>query len=61
MKQLGNRSGGTEVAPRFSWHPAFVEALRMELYAYRDTLEFFPEYQLSSEPLRIDCVVVKKA
>ena len=33
----------------------------MELDAYRDVLEFYPEYQLTSEPLRIDCVVIKKA
>ena len=42
------------------WHPAFVEAIQMELDAYRDVLEFYPEYQLTSEPLRIDCVVIKK-
>jgi hypothetical protein len=42
------------------WHPAFVEALQMELEAYQDALEFYPEFQLTSEPLRIDCVVVKK-
>jgi len=33
----------------------------MELEAYADVLDFHPEYNLSSEPLRIDCVVVKKA
>jgi len=33
----------------------------MELRAYQDILEFHPEYQLTSEPLRIDCVVIKKA
>jgi len=43
-----------------SWHPAFVEALQMELEAYEDALEFYPEYQLTSEPLRIDCVIIKK-
>ena len=43
-----------------AWHPAFVEALQMELEAYREALEFHPEFQLTSEPLRIDCVVVKK-
>ncbi|MDR2717379.1 MAG: hypothetical protein LBB89_04860 [Treponema sp.] len=43
------------------WHPAFVEALQMELQDYEDVLEFHPEYQLTSEPLRIDCVVIKKA
>jgi len=46
---------------RISWHPAFVEALQMELLEYQDVLEFHPEYQLTSEPLRIDCVVIKKA
>ncbi|MCL2043148.1 MAG: hypothetical protein FWG89_03315 [Treponema sp.] len=46
---------------RIPWHPAFVEALQMELEAYRDILEFIPECQLTSEPLRIDCVVIKKA
>ncbi|GBU27767.1 hypothetical protein R84B8_01308 [Treponema sp. R8-4-B8] len=46
---------------RTSWHPAFVEALQMELQEYQDVLEFHPEYQLTSEPLRIDCVVIKKA
>jgi len=43
-----------------SWHPAFIEALQMELDAYRDILEFYPECQLTSEPLRIDCVIIKK-
>jgi hypothetical protein len=43
------------------WHPAFIEAIQLELDDYLDSLEFYPEYQLSSEPLRIDCVVVKKA
>ena len=33
----------------------------MELGEYRDVLEFYPEYQLTSEPLRIDCVIIKKA
>jgi hypothetical protein len=43
------------------WHPAFIEALQMELKDYQDALEFHPEYPLTSEPLRIDCVVIKKA
>ena len=32
----------------------------MELEDYHDSLEFYPEFQLTAEPLRIDCVVVKK-
>ena len=43
-----------------AWHPAFVEAIQLELEAYRDVLEFHPEYQLTAEPLKIDCVVIKK-
>jgi len=32
----------------------------MELEDYEDVLEYRSEYQLSSEPLRIDCVIIKK-
>ena len=32
----------------------------MELHDYRDVLEFLPEYQLTSESLCIDCVVIRK-
>ena len=56
MKQLQENE-----PTRIPWHPAFVEAIQMELDEYRDFLEFYPEYQLTSEPLRIDCVVIKKA
>ena len=42
------------------WHTAFIEAMQMELMPYLDILEFIPEFQLSTEPLRIDCVVIKK-
>jgi len=42
------------------WHPAFVEALQRELEAYEGELDFYPEFQLTAEPLRIDCVVIKK-
>jgi len=45
---------------RIPWHPAFVEALQMELREYQDVLEFHPECQLNSEPLRIDCVSSKR-
>ena len=42
------------------WHPAFVEAIKLELEDYQDSLEFYPEFQLTAAPLQIDCVVVKK-
>jgi len=43
-----------------AWHPAFIEALQLELEDYGEALEFHPEYQLTSGPLRIDCIVIKK-
>ena len=71
MKKLIKPSANTQAkrsgkdqrreASPIAWHPAFVEALQLELEAYQDYLEFYTEYQLSSEPLRIDCLVIKKS
>ena len=47
-------------ASRLAWHPAFFQAMRHELFEYRDSLEFRHEYQLTAEPLRIDLLIVKK-
>jgi hypothetical protein len=46
---------------RLAWHPAFVQAIRLELEQYGDKLEFMPEVSLTAEPLKIDVVVIKKA
>jgi len=43
-----------------NWHSAFLEAIKLELDLYGDSLEFIPEYQLTAEPLRIDCIIIKK-
>jgi hypothetical protein len=48
-------------ASSIPWHPAFVQAIKLELEPYRDSLEFIPEYRLTAEPLEIDVVIVKKA
>ena len=45
---------------KLKWHPAFLQAIQMELFDYRDSLEFKYEYQLTSEPLRIDLLLIKK-
>jgi hypothetical protein len=50
-----------ETASSIPWHPAFVQAIKLELEPYRDVLEFIPEYQLTTEPLEIDVVIIKKA
>jgi hypothetical protein len=43
-----------------TWHTAFYDAIRLELYQYRDVLSFEFEHPLNAEPLRIDVVIIKK-
>ena len=45
---------------RIAWHPAFYEAIQMELEEYGQDLQFISEYPLNTEPLRIDVVIIKK-
>ncbi|MBQ8804324.1 MAG: hypothetical protein IJZ53_11865 [Tyzzerella sp.] len=42
------------------WHPAFCSAMKLELKADREFLDYINEYNLSSKPLQIDLLVVKK-
>jgi hypothetical protein len=45
---------------KLRWHPGFLQAMKLELADYRDSLEYTFEYQLTSEPLRIDLLIIKK-
>ena len=45
---------------RTSWHPAFAQAIENELEESKDALTFETEYQLTTEPLRIDVLIIKK-
>ena len=45
---------------RIAWHPAFVEAIQLELEDYLDVLTFETEHQLTTEPLKIDVLIIKK-
>jgi hypothetical protein len=47
-------------AEPLKWHPVFFDAIHLELLDYRNSLEFLYEYQLTSEPLRVDTVIIKK-
>jgi hypothetical protein len=50
-------------APRHEpihWHSAFSQAIRAELLDYSRHLLFSDEFQLSSEPLRIDTLIIHK-
>jgi hypothetical protein len=62
MKQQSNSPPeGPDVPPRTDWHTAFFGALQMELDGYRDALDFHWQVELTTEPLQIDCVVIRKA
>jgi len=43
------------------WHTAFFEAIQMELDEYSQDLQFIPEFQLNTQPLKIDVVIIKKS
>jgi hypothetical protein len=58
IKQGGSMA--ETVASPIPWHPAFVQAIKLELEPYRDDLEFIAEYPLTAEPLKIDVVIIKK-
>ncbi|MDR2793876.1 MAG: hypothetical protein LBB61_09475, partial [Treponema sp.] len=51
---------GGKKKERIAWHPAFYGALRLELEDYLDVLSFEAEHQLTTEPLIIDVIIVKK-
>ena len=57
--EQGKRKGRKK--PGITWHSAFFEAIKLELEEYGDILEFRSEHQLTAEPLRIDCVIIKKS
>jgi hypothetical protein len=42
------------------WHPAFYGAAELEFRDNKDDLEFYREYNLSKEPIKMDLMVVKK-
>jgi hypothetical protein len=45
---------------RIPWHPAFVQAMRLELEPYKSILKFISEHQLTAEPQRIDLIIIMK-
>ena len=45
---------------RTSWHPAFAQAIENELEECQDALTFETEHQLTTEPLKIDVLIIKK-
>ncbi|MDR2734245.1 MAG: hypothetical protein LBC99_06305 [Spirochaetota bacterium] len=54
------RSSGSGKPDTLPWHLAFFDAIRLELFENLDDIEITFEHQLTSEPLRIDVLIVKK-
>lgn len=42
------------------WHPAFCSAVRLELRADKQILQYTNEYNLNTKPIQIDLLVIKK-
>ena len=42
------------------WHPPFCASMQLELKEYKSILEYLMEYALSTKPLLIDLLVIKK-
>ena len=57
---MENKNNTSQTPAKIHWHPAFLQAIKQELFDYRDSLEYKYEYQLTSEPLRIDLLIIKK-
>jgi hypothetical protein len=57
MERKIQNGGGKKPNP---WHTAFFQAVKQELFEYRDSLEFENQYPLTNESLRIDVLVIKK-
>jgi hypothetical protein len=49
-----------ETSSAIQWHPAFYEAIQFELEEYRDDLIFETEHDLTTAPLKIDVLIIKK-
>ena len=41
------------------WHSAFFQAIQVELKDYSQFLTFESEHQLTTEPLRMDILIIK--
>ena len=49
-----------KVSKNLQWHPAFFAGIQIELEEERDKLIFENEHQLSTKPMEIDVLVIKK-
>ncbi|MDR3122746.1 MAG: hypothetical protein LBU16_03080 [Treponema sp.] len=57
---MGTHKPGPSRHEKLKWHPAFLQALQLELVEYKNFLQFKYEYQLTAESLRVDLLVIRK-
>jgi hypothetical protein len=58
---MTNRTTSTDDnSERLDWHAAFRDAIRLEFLDYIEFLRFEFEHCLSTQPLKIDAVIIKK-
>ena len=50
----------SDVEEKTQWHNAFFVAIQAQLIEYKDDLAYEQEHPLTTEPLRIDTIVIKK-
>ena len=50
----------SDVEEKTQWHNAFFVAIQAQLIEYKDDLTYESEHPLTTEPLRIDVLVIKK-
>jgi hypothetical protein len=52
--------GDEYMEPKIQWNPAFCSAAELEFREDRNSLEFYPEKNLSRRPLEMDLLIIKK-
>jgi len=57
---MDEKTNAGKRAGSLKWHPAFFQAIQAELEDYRDSLEYHYEFPLTTEPLRMDLLIIKK-
>ena len=54
------KKSSSDKAKKIQWHPAFYADLQIEFREETEKLKFEREYLLSSKPMAIDVLIIKK-
>lgn len=49
-----------ETAEKIQWHPAFYAGIQIEFEKEAEKLSFENEHNLSTKPLQVDVLIIKK-